>query len=268
MQARTTRAVVRACQVEFLEQRLFLTADPPTSLTASPVYFEDTTLNWVAPSSGAPDQYRVYMSENNQIFSILDTTPGTILSYIHHDILTGAGQRRHYRVTAFKNGEESAPTPSVYPLTAQDNAVQISADVSLVGDGRLTISWQPNPRFTSFEIFSRQGATGVWESRDTITETSWTDTEDIQENQLIEYRVVAISGSGAGATGYIMTGANLALTESRGTALLVVDQTKVEPLAPQLARLKRDLMGVGWKVGQIAVERMTVTTRLDSKPPM
>lgn len=57
------------------------------------------------------------------------------------------------------------------------------------------------------------------------------------------------------AVGYITAAVNLPLVENRGTLLLVVDDTMVGPLGPEIEQLRNDLTGDGWTVQTIAAPR-------------
>ena len=57
------------------------------------------------------------------------------------------------------------------------------------------------------------------------------------------------------AMGYISAGVKVPQTDSRGTLLLLVDDTMVAPLAPEIAQLRDDLTADGWAVQQITALR-------------
>src|SRR5262249_58933704 len=65
-----------------------------------------------------------------------------------------------------------------------------------------------------------------------------------------EYRV-----STGSAEGYLFSGIEAPLTESRGRVILVVDSTYAAPLTAELARLRQDLVGDGWTVIRRDVSR-------------
>jgi hypothetical protein len=69
-----------------------------------------------------------------------------------------------------------------------------------------------------------------------------------------EYQVVKTSGDHS-AYGYIYSGINVPMTDSRGTLLLVVDNTYATELDKELTRLHEDLAGDGWNVTRIDVGR-------------
>src|SRR6185369_6559678 len=55
--------------------------------------------------------------------------------------------------------------------------------------------------------------------------------------------------------GYIYSGINAPLTESRGKLILVVDNTFSASISNELARLQQDLTGDGWQVNRLDVSR-------------
>ncbi len=57
------------------------------------------------------------------------------------------------------------------------------------------------------------------------------------------------------AMGYLSAGVNVPMTDSRGTLLLVIDDTLVAPLAPEIAQLQADLAGEGWVVQTLTAVR-------------
>ena len=62
-----------------------------------------------------------------------------------------------------------------------------------------------------------------------------------------EYQVVK-AGPGYAGYGYIYAGINAPLRDTRGKLILIVANTCAAALAPELTRLKRDLIGDGWQV--------------------
>jgi autotransporter-associated beta strand protein len=57
------------------------------------------------------------------------------------------------------------------------------------------------------------------------------------------------------AMGYLSAGVNVPMAESRGKLLLVVDNTMVTPLAPEIAQLQAELTGDGWLVQTLTAAR-------------
>ena len=76
-----------------------------------------------------------------------------------------------------------------------------------------------------------------------------------------EYRVSKIGWTGSAnytGDGYIYAGIQVPLVDSRGTVILVVDNTFTNSLVMELTRLEDDLTGDGWVVIRHDVPRMAV----------
>jgi len=78
------------------------------------------------------------------------------------------------------------------------------------------------------------------------TATAWTDT-GVAVGDVWEYQVRRATGAGD-AIGYVAVGVDLDQTLPRGRMILLVDETVAGPLAPEIARLRRDLVADGWTV--------------------
>src|SRR5205807_332546 len=63
-----------------------------------------------------------------------------------------------------------------------------------------------------------------------------------------EYAIVKAASLGYTGYGYIFSGINASLTESRGKLILLVETNATANLANELARLQADLIGDGWQV--------------------
>ncbi len=85
-----------------------------------------------------------------------------------------------------------------------------------------------------------------------------TATEYIDKNVAVgasyEYQVVKDTPRYSGY-GYIYSGINVPLSDSRGKLLLVVDNTYAAQLTNELARLQQDLVGDGWQAVRMDVAR-------------
>ena len=71
--------------------------------------------------------------------------------------------------------------------------------------------------------------------------------EDIEPGVAYEYRISRPSKELI-ETGYWVTGVQVPAQENRGVALIVVDETVADDLAPRLDRFMLDLVGDGWEV--------------------
>src|SRR5207247_2013233 len=76
--------------------------------------------------------------------------------------------------------------------------------------------------------------------------TNYTDTS-VSLGTAYEYQIAKNAGTYNGY-GYIQTGINVPLVDSRGKVVLVVDGTYAANLATELTRLQQDLAGDGWTV--------------------
>jgi len=76
--------------------------------------------------------------------------------------------------------------------------------------------------------------------------TNWTDYL-VSVGTSYEYQIIKAATNHIGY-GYIYSGIDVPLTESRGTCLLIVATNSTPGLADELARLQSDLIGDGWSV--------------------
>lgn len=78
-------------------------------------------------------------------------------------------------------------------------------------------------------------------------------------NTLYEYRVVRTQDSGMAPVveGHLWSGFEIPMVDSRGRLILVIDETMVQPLEAEIARLVEDLRGDGWVVARTDVARTT-----------
>lgn len=153
--------------------------------------------------------------------------------------------------------------PSLQPLRAQvtrDFAIDLKADVSPTPP-HITLSWslRQNANITAQEIYRRpkgQVAWGAALATLTTTDTSWADATaqpGIEYEYWVRRSYTSISPNVA--LGYITAGYNLPMVEGRGKLLLVIDDTMLAPLAPEITQLKRDLTADGWTVVTISAAR-------------
>ena len=141
----------------------------------------------------------------------------------------------------------------------------LSASTNVPGaQPQVTISWPDEyglrtyANSISYTIYRKSTGQASWGSQlATVTgmnganiRTSYTDST-VSAGQIYEYRVDRTGmGGSAVQKGYIAAGVNAAdsLQENRGTVLLVVDDRFVNSLEFEIAQLKQDLIGDGWKV--------------------
>lgn len=128
---------------------------------------------------------------------------------------------------------------------AADLAVQVSAAV-VKAPPQIQLHWPPNASATAFSVFRKAPSGTSWGSPVASLPGSaigWTDTA-VAVGSSYEYWVSASTG----ASGYLLSGIEVPLVESRGKVVLIVDATNAAALATELTRLEQDLAGDGWVV--------------------
>ncbi|HKQ40639.1 MAG TPA: hypothetical protein VJ063_21405 [Verrucomicrobiae bacterium] len=127
-------------------------------------------------------------------------------------------------------------------------AVEISATVQ-TSPPKIRLKWEPDPYGAISYTVSRKGRNATaWGPGVVLpgTATGFND-PNVAVGGNYEYQVVK-AGQGYTGYGYIYAGINAPLRDLRGKIILVVADTYAAELAPELARLKSDLMGDGWQV--------------------
>ena len=135
-------------------------------------------------------------------------------------------------------------------------SVQLSATVQ-PAPAQITLTWPQDgcglP--TSYTIYRKAPQANHWGPGTLLpgSTTSFIDT-NVTVGLRYEYKVVKSAPHYTGY-GYLFAGIEVPLTEDRGRLLLVIDRTYANELAPELARLEQDLVGDGWGVTRIDVNR-------------
>jgi hypothetical protein len=127
-------------------------------------------------------------------------------------------------------------------------AVQISAAVQS-SPPRIHLRWESDPYGArSYTVFRKGKKATTWGTGTVLpgNATGYTD-PNVAVGGAYEYQVVK-AGQGYTGYGYIHAGIGAALKEARGKLILIVDNRFAAALAPELARLKSDLIGDGWQV--------------------
>jgi hypothetical protein len=131
-----------------------------------------------------------------------------------------------------------------------DYAVRITADVQ-GSPPQITLTWEPDDYgANSFTIYRKSKTATSWGSSIASvsgTTLSYTDS-NVSVGTTYEYQIIEASTVGYTSYGYIYTGINAPLTESRGKMILVVASESSVGLANELAQLRSDLVGDGWQV--------------------
>lgn len=116
----------------------------------------------------------------------------------------------------------------------------------------ITLTWNSQGSGAAVKVYRRTlGTTGSWTLKSTVTDPSVSYTDNtIVSGTTYEYKVESQVnvGQSDNYTSYICAGVNIPLVETRGTILLVVDNTITSALSSELLRLEQDLRGDGWTV--------------------
>ena len=150
-------------------------------------------------------------------------------------------------------------TSQLLAQTPRDFAVDLGATVSTSAPC-ITLSWtiRRQGNITAQKVHRRLKGENVWAKQADLA-TNQTGYVDNTAVPGVEYeywmeRTYSVI-SPVTAMGYLSSGVNVPMAESRGKLLLVVDSTMVSPLAPEIAQLQGDLSGDGWLVQTITATR-------------
>ena len=123
----------------------------------------------------------------------------------------------------------------------------------------LTLSWTQRlqSNITTQKMYRRLKGEAAWTLQKslTTTQTSYADTTAVSGVEYEYWMDREYSISPTYTHGYISAGTNVPAVEARGTLLLVIDNTMVSALAPEIAQLVQDLTGDGWTVQPITAQR-------------
>lgn len=136
---------------------------------------------------------------------------------------------------------------------SRDQSYEVMATASPVSPC-ITLSWVNKYAYPT-HIFRRVKGAATWEP-DVIVATGLTSYADTTAlpGVTYEYSVGWTTSPGGG----IVAGSNLPIVESRGKVVLLVDNTMVLPLAPEIGQLEKNLAADGWIVIRHDVPRETV----------
>jgi hypothetical protein len=124
---------------------------------------------------------------------------------------------------------------------------------------RITLQWPIDSATTALNLYRRELGSNKWgpaKKLDTNA-TVYVDS-DVVIGVAYEYRVAKNFTFNAVkdiAFGYSVTGIRVPAKALRGTVLLIVDSSQIDPLASELARLQEDLRLDGWRVIRKDVSR-------------
>jgi hypothetical protein len=146
-----------------------------------------------------------------------------------------------------------------------DQAVQVSAIVQ-TNPPLIALSWLPSTSTASgYTVFRKSRDATSWGNPIATLAASATNFTD--SNVVVgvgyEYQIQKTDNS-YGGEGYIYSGIQMPLIESRGTVILIVDNTWSSNLVMELQRLQSDLVGDGWTVIRHDVSRTNSVTSVKS----
>lgn len=128
----------------------------------------------------------------------------------------------------------------------------------------ITLNWLTHANTTGFTVFRKlKGGTSWGSAIATLGGTALQYTDNtVAVNTNYEYKVVRTTQNLGTGYGYINAGIELAMVESRGRVVLLVDNTFTASLATQLTQLQQDLEGDGWSVVRHDVSRTAPVTSI------
>lgn len=152
-----------------------------------------------------------------------------------------------------------------FAQSSQDASVELSATVQ-ADPPRIILSWKSNPNANQYFIYRKLKTASSWGSQlDAVpgTENTWIDST-VTRGVSYEYRV-SRSGANFNGYGYINSGIEIPLVESRGILILVIDDTFSETLRTEIGRLIADFEGDGWMVERLDVSRDSSTAYVKAR---
>ncbi|TXH22798.1 MAG: hypothetical protein E6Q99_08740, partial [Elusimicrobia bacterium] len=147
------------------------------------------------------------------------------------------------------------PALAAAQTSSERAAVQLWASVQS-SPARITLNWTALSSTSSITVFRKTVDANAWGNAYATVTASATQFQDnaVQVGTLYEYRVVRVAG-GVTGNGYVATGIEVPVVESRGKMVLLVDNTMATPLANELQQLQDDLLADGWTVLRTDVSR-------------
>lgn len=142
-----------------------------------------------------------------------------------------------------------------------DRSVRMWATVQ-ASPPRITLNWLGHANTTGFTVFRKlKGGTSWGSAVATLGAGAQQFVDDnVAVNTSYEYKVVRTTSNLGNGFGYINAGIELAMVESRGKLILLVDNTFTASLAAQLTQLTEDFEADGWRVIRHDVSRTAPVT--------
>ncbi len=142
-----------------------------------------------------------------------------------------------------------AGLPTFLCAGPENQAVQAWAEAS-ANSSALTLRWKADDVAVplAYEVQTKLPEASSWTSLASLpgSALSYVDAS-ASPGVAHEYQIIKKHSTYTGY-GYAQAGAALPAVESRGALVLIVEQSQAAALAPELARLRLDLVGDGWKV--------------------
>jgi Ca2+-binding RTX toxin-like protein len=146
---------------------------------------------------------------------------------------------------------------SAHATYSEDKTIKVSAVVQ-ESPPTITLTWPTSSGTQEIDIYRKTDEDAWWVFPALAvlpsTATEYQDT-DVTIGTAYEYMVYQSISSFSSRRGYVYSGIEIPLVETRGKIILVVDNTHAASLASELARLEEDLVGDGWIVLRHDVDR-------------
>ena len=184
----------------------------------------DITLTWVAPrvpGFSAITNYKVQSSLNAETWTLLATTDGPVLTYVHAAAPTG--QTTYYRVIAVNTQGDSPASNTVNATigvgTASSAPRSLTATAAANG---ITLAWlvpatPGNSPTTSYRIEQSLDAEATWKPLGTAVAPTYLHT-GVAGGTTVHYRVFAINQAGNSPASNIANATMVGTTKKKPTA--------------------------------------------------
>ncbi len=144
----------------------------------------------------------------------------------------------------------------------RDFAIEIEATTQR-SPAQITLNWRPLVDNSAVVVSRKLKSETTWNHSSSLPAGSTTYTDsDVVWGNAYEYQVQKSPAPTFGGTGYIFVGLDAPIIESRGTMVLMVDNTYANELASGLFRLQQDLVGDGWSVIRHDVSRTSTPPQI------
>jgi hypothetical protein len=120
---------------------------------------------------------------------------------------------------------------------------------------QITLIWTDDPTAHSYTVYRRTNPTGDWGGPVATLPARHSRYIDTNVTVGSKYEYKMSKAGPYDGIAYLQAGIRIALTEERGTVILIVDNTYAQDLALELSRLEKDSAGDGWKVIRHDVNR-------------